>query len=101
MNQQEFAFSLFRDTPDQYKKTVIALVHDFIATNETVTESRLRFELRNAHNVPKEDIEAAVTALKSPLGFDALHVWRTRQTKKTLLRIKPSPTYDGWVDGSL
>lgn len=95
--QQEFAFSLFRETPDSYKKTVISLVHDFIDKNETITESRLKFEICNQHNIPKEDVKAAVSALVSPLGFDALHMWRTKQTKKTLFKVKPSAVYDNWV----
>lgn len=95
--QQEFAFSLFRETPDSYKKTVISLVHDFIDKNETITESRLKFEICNQHNIPKEDVKAAVSALVSPLGFDALHMWRTKQTKKDFVQSQTFAVYDNWV----
>lgn len=95
--QQKFAFSLFRETPDNYKRSIIVSLHDFIAEHEAITDSRLRFEFTRAHNVPKDDFKAALTALKSPLGFDALHIWRTKQTKKTLIKVKPSTAYTSWI----
>ncbi len=95
---QEFSFSLFKpEDSDSYKKSIIVLVHSFIRDSNTVTESRVKHELSMQHHIPKSDIKAALTALKSPQGFAALHAWKSRSTDRTLLRIRNSDIFDTWA----
>jgi hypothetical protein len=73
LSPEQFAFSIFRQTrTEEYKRTLIMLVYSYIKDNGTVSESKLHRALQREHHLPIDDIESALSALKSPLGFDLL-----------------------------
>ena len=99
LSPEQFAFSIFRHTrTEEYKRTLIMLVYSYIKDNGTVSESKLHRALQREHHLPIDDIESALSALKSPLGFDTLAMWNSKGPKsQVLLKVKESSTYNEWV----
>lgn len=99
LSPEQFAFSIFRQTrTEEYKRTLIMLVYSYIKDNGTVSESKLHQALHREHHLPIDDIESALSALKSPLGFDTIAMWNTKGPKsRILLKVKDSNTYNEWA----
>lgn len=98
---EKTAFSLFsRESSDDFKRAVCYLVIKELdrAPGSVMSLSKLQQAIGTQFSLSTEDVRSAITVLKCPTAFKAVHVWIHKQNKDvTLVRSVNSPEISDWL----
>lgn len=93
------AFALFsRDgLSDDYKRLLCYIVYKAVSSQEKAMQmDRLVHEISQCHAVSREDVKGAISALRSPIAFNAIRIFMANDKHK-LCRACPSEKINLWL----
>ena len=93
------AFSLFsrEGLSDEYKRTLCYIVYKALERQAKAMQmDRLVYEISQNHAVSREDVKGAISALRSPIAFDAMRIFQASDRTR-LCRVHPSETISLWL----
>lgn len=99
-DMERTAFSLFsRESSDTFKRAVCYLVLAELNKNDgPVSLSRLQQSISMEFGVRSEDIRSALSVLKCPAAFKAIHMWSHKTNRNvTLIRSVKTEEIESWL----